>query len=236
MRLLGLERGRRRADQARPGRRRARPSSSGSRWPSSRRRPAGAIEVSSRTGAGLDDAARRARRRAGAARSRAAGRAGAAADRPRVHAARDRHGRHRHPLVGHGARRRRGWRSSRAGASVRVRSVQVHDRPVDAAGAGQRVALALVGAERPEARRGHDAGARRALLPRTYRLECRLRGAGRPRPRPCATASVVTVHHGTAETPATRGRARGPASCRRAPRAMSSCARAGRVAALPATA
>src|SRR5439155_284038 len=38
--------------------------------------------------------------------------------------------------------------------TVRVRSVQVHDRPVDRAEAGQRVAVALPGIERHELRRG----------------------------------------------------------------------------------
>src|SRR3954453_19672538 len=38
--------------------------------------------------------------------------------------------------------------------TVRVRSVQVHDRPVDRAEAGQRVAVSLPGVERQELRRG----------------------------------------------------------------------------------
>src|SRR5207302_2637237 len=41
-----------------------------------------------------------------------------------------------------------------SGRSVRVRSVQVHDRPVERAEAGQRVAVALPGVERSEVRRG----------------------------------------------------------------------------------
>src|SRR5213080_2428759 len=40
------------------------------------------------------------------------------------------------------------------GRSVRVRSVQVHDRPVDRANAGQRVAIALPGVERSDVGRG----------------------------------------------------------------------------------
>ena len=40
------------------------------------------------------------------------------------------------------------------GRSVRVRSVQVHDRPSERADAGQRVAVALTGVERAELRRG----------------------------------------------------------------------------------
>src|SRR5438046_4715309 len=41
-----------------------------------------------------------------------------------------------------------------AGRAVRVRSVQVHDRPVERAEAGQRVAVALPGVERHEVERG----------------------------------------------------------------------------------
>src|SRR5437588_3002036 len=40
------------------------------------------------------------------------------------------------------------------GRTVRVRSVQVHDRAVDRASAGQRVAIALPGVERSDVRRG----------------------------------------------------------------------------------
>ncbi len=41
------------------------------------------------------------------------------------------------------------------------------------------------------------------MLPRSYRLDCRLRVLGSARHSRCATASCVTVHHGTAEAPAT---------------------------------
>ena len=87
------------------------------------------------------------------------------------------------------------------GHEVRVRSVQVHDRPVDAAGAGQRVALALVGAERSEAPRGATLATPGALQA-TYRLECRL-DVLPTAPRALRHGERVTVHHGTAETPAT---------------------------------
>ena len=52
-------------------------------------------------------------------------------------------------------RGRRARAPSRRGIDVRVRSVQVHDRPVERAEAGQRVAVALPGVERerPQARR-----------------------------------------------------------------------------------
>jgi selenocysteine-specific elongation factor len=87
------------------------------------------------------------------------------------------------------------------GHQVRVRSVQVHDRPVDAAGAGQRVALALVGAERSVAPRGATLATPGALQA-TYRLECRL-DVLPTAPRALRHGERVTVHHGTAETPAT---------------------------------
>src|SRR6187397_2122031 len=45
-------------------------------------------------------------------------------------------------------------RAEPEGREVRVRSVQVHDQPVERAEAGQRVALALPGVERNELRRG----------------------------------------------------------------------------------
>src|SRR5437773_1919679 len=57
-----------------------------------------------------------------------------------------------------------------AGRAVRVRSVQVHDRPVDRAEAGQRVALALPGVERSELRRGDALVAARAYAS-SYRLD-----------------------------------------------------------------
>ena len=86
------------------------------------------------------------------------------------------------------------------GREVRVRSVQVHDHAVAEAAAGQRVALALVGVERTQVRRGHTA-ATPGTLPHSYRLDCRLRVL------PSAAhglrhGEVVTVHHGTAEAPA----------------------------------
>jgi selenocysteine-specific elongation factor len=86
------------------------------------------------------------------------------------------------------------------GREARVRSVQVHDRAVDEAAAGQRVALALVGVDRAQIRRGHTA-ATPGTLPHSYRLDVRLRV-------PASAAhglrhgEVVTVHHGTAEAPA----------------------------------
>jgi selenocysteine-specific elongation factor len=86
------------------------------------------------------------------------------------------------------------------GREARVRSVQVHDRPVERAAAGQRVALALVGVERAHVRRGQTLATPGALRA-SFRLDCQLRvvpGA----PQPLRTGLPVTVHHGTAEAPA----------------------------------
>jgi len=87
------------------------------------------------------------------------------------------------------------------GREARVRSVQVHDRAVEQAGAGQRVALALVGVERTQVRRGQTA-ATPETLPRSYRLDCRVRVLGSAA-KPLRHGELVTVHHGTAEAPAT---------------------------------
>jgi selenocysteine-specific elongation factor len=86
------------------------------------------------------------------------------------------------------------------GRDVRVRSVQVHDRPAERAAAGQRVALALVGVERTQVRRGHVV-ATPGSFPESYRLECDLRVLDSA-PRPLRNGEPVTVHHGTAEIPA----------------------------------
>ena len=77
------------------------------------------------------------------------------------------------------------------GRTVRVRSVQVHDRPVDRADAGQRVAVALPGVERSDVRRG-DA----LVEPGTYRPSYRLDVALEPL---ADIPARVHVHHGTAD-------------------------------------
>jgi selenocysteine-specific elongation factor len=98
------------------------------------------------------------------------------------------------------------------GREVRVRSVQVHDHPVERAAAGQRVAVALVGVERGQVRRGHTL-ATPGTLRASFRVDCDLRvlpGA----PAPLRSGLPVTVHHGTAEVPAravVRGAAEIPA-------------------------
>jgi selenocysteine-specific elongation factor len=78
-----------------------------------------------------------------------------------------------------------------AGLDVRVRSVQVHDRAVDRAAAGQRVALALPGVERRELHRGDALVAPRAF-PSSYRLDVLLQELA-----PLDDGARISVHHGT---------------------------------------
>jgi selenocysteine-specific elongation factor len=90
-------------------------------------------------------------------------------------------------------------RAEPAGIDVRVRSVQVHDRTVERAEAGQRVAVALPGVERHRLRRG-DALVRPGGYRSSYRLDVVL--------EPLAEIpAAVTVHHGTAAIPARVARA-----------------------------
>jgi selenocysteine-specific elongation factor len=81
------------------------------------------------------------------------------------------------------------------GLEARVRSVQVHDRPVERAAAGQRVALNLAGIGWRELGRGDVVVAPGAELAPRYRLDLRLEvEVGR--------GTRVQVHHGTREAPA----------------------------------
>jgi selenocysteine-specific elongation factor len=80
------------------------------------------------------------------------------------------------------------------GRAIRVRSVQVHDRPVEKAQAGQRVAVNLPSIERDELRRG-DALVAPGHYPVSYRLDVVL---DELEPVPAA----VKVHLGTADVPA----------------------------------
>ena len=92
------------------------------------------------------------------------------------------------------------------GLDVRVRSVQVHDRPVERAAAGQRVAVSLPGVERRLLRRGDALVMPGAYRP-SYRLDVRL--------DPLAEVpAAVTVHHGTAAIPARVARIDGFAQLR----------------------
>jgi selenocysteine-specific elongation factor len=79
------------------------------------------------------------------------------------------------------------------GLAVRVRSVQVHDDPVERADAGQRVALALPGVERHQLQRG-DALVEPGFYPVSFRLDVRLDEL-----EPIPDGARLHVHHGTAE-------------------------------------
>ncbi len=82
------------------------------------------------------------------------------------------------------------------GRSVRVRSVQVHDRSIGRAEAGQRVALSVPGLERGEVARG-DAFVAPGGYPVSYRLDVVLDELA-----PIADNARVSVHHGTRRVPA----------------------------------
>jgi selenocysteine-specific elongation factor len=82
-----------------------------------------------------------------------------------------------------------------AGTPVRVRSVQVHDAPVERAAAGQRVALNLVGVAVGDVARGDVVAASGAVEP-SQGLDCELvLGEAQHGMR-------AQVHHGTREAPA----------------------------------
>jgi selenocysteine-specific elongation factor len=84
-------------------------------------------------------------------------------------------------------------RAEPAGLDLRVRSVQVHDRPVDRAEPGQRVAVSLPGIERSALQRG-DALVEPRGYPLSYRLDVLLEEL-----EPIADGTRLHAHHGTAE-------------------------------------
>jgi selenocysteine-specific elongation factor len=87
-------------------------------------------------------------------------------------------------------------RAEPSGVEVRVRSVQVHDEDVERAEAGRRVAVSLPGLERTRLGRGEVLVAPGAFRP-SFRLDVALEELA-----PLPDGARVTVHHGTAETPA----------------------------------
>jgi selenocysteine-specific elongation factor len=84
-------------------------------------------------------------------------------------------------------------RAEPQGLDVRVRSVQVHDTPVERAEAGQRVAVALPGVERQLLVRG-DALVEPGVYPSSYRLDVALEEVAE-----IPDGMRLHVHHGTAE-------------------------------------
>jgi selenocysteine-specific elongation factor len=95
-----------------------------------------------------------------------------------------------------------------SGRDVRVRSIQVHDRAVERAEAGQRVALALPGVDRSALRRGDALVAPGSLRP-SYRLDVVLEEL-----EPIADGARLHVHHGTAAVSARVAKAGGFAQLR----------------------
>ncbi|MBV8431471.1 MAG: selenocysteine-specific translation elongation factor, partial [Solirubrobacterales bacterium] len=81
---------------------------------------------------------------------------------------------------------------------VRVRGVQVHDQPVDAAQAGQRVAVNLVGAAVSDVERGDVLAPARSDVRPTYLIDAQLETGDAD----LEYGDRVQVHHGTRETPA----------------------------------
>jgi selenocysteine-specific elongation factor len=82
------------------------------------------------------------------------------------------------------------------GREVRVRSVQVHDRDVERAESGQRVAVSLPGVERSDVTRG-QALVEPGAYPTSYRLDVALDELA-----PIVDAARLQVHLGTAHVPA----------------------------------
>jgi selenocysteine-specific elongation factor len=87
-----------------------------------------------------------------------------------------------------------------SGLRARVRSVEVHDRPVERAAAGQRVALALAGVDRRAVSRGDVVCGPGAETDPTWLVEAEL--TLEPGARPLRRGTRVHVHHGTREAPA----------------------------------
>jgi selenocysteine-specific elongation factor len=81
---------------------------------------------------------------------------------------------------------------------VRVRGVQVHDRPLERAAAGQRVALNLTGLAVDEVRRGDVVVSAESVLRAGYLIDAELWFTGREPDH----GERVQVHHGTREAPA----------------------------------
>ena len=86
------------------------------------------------------------------------------------------------------------------GLDARVRSVQVHDEPVERALAGQRVALNLAGVGWREIARGDVVVPPGAALAGSYLLDAAI--SLEPGTRPLRRGMRVHVHHGTREAPA----------------------------------
>jgi len=86
------------------------------------------------------------------------------------------------------------------GLSARMRSVQVHDEPVESAAAGQRVALNLAGVGWRDVGRGDVVCTPGSKLRPSYLLDAEFEL--RPGAEPLRSGERLHVHHGTREAPA----------------------------------
>jgi selenocysteine-specific elongation factor len=159
-----------------------------------------AVAVSARTGAGLDDLRTALERLASGTPSRAS-----APGPARLHVDRSFSVRGAGTVVTGTLWAGRLERGDRvvvlpSGRRSRVRGLQVHDEPVEAAAAGQRVAINLVGVARAAVARGDVVAAADGDLEPSWRLDAALDfdpGAQRP-----LHGARVQAHHGTREAPA----------------------------------
>ncbi len=87
-----------------------------------------------------------------------------------------------------------------SGQRARVRSVQVHDSPVDCAAAGQRVAVALSGVSRRDVSRGDVVAAQGTELTEAYLIDVAV--TLEHDAEALVRGTRVQVHHGTREAPA----------------------------------
>lgn len=88
------------------------------------------------------------------------------------------------------------------GRPVRVRGVQIHDRAVERAAAGQRVAVNLVGVPVSEVARGDVLSARAAAPSPTFLVDAELRLETEDGEVAAEHGDRVQIHHGTRESPA----------------------------------
>ncbi len=86
-----------------------------------------------------------------------------------------------------------------SGLTARVRSIEVHDQRVQAAGPRRRVAVALSGVKRAEVRRGEVLAAPGSGLAASYRLDVSLDPAGLAAD---LSGARIQVHAGTRDAPA----------------------------------
>ncbi len=172
------------------------------------------VAVSAKTGAGLDELRARTRPRGRLVAQSHSRRPDAALRRPRVHAARDRHGRHRDALVRLDRRRRRAAGRARRLATCASAASRCTTRTVERAEAGQRVA------RQPAGRRARTScvAATRSSTPDAFPLATGSTSARGARRRSRAARHAPPRHDPDPGTRRPRRRALRAAAARRAGR------------------